>query len=128
MVMKATTGINGSSNQKTQRQPIWSVIVPAIAGASRLGSTQPAARKAYLLACRSAGKGRLTTTNAIGARPPVPAPCIVRPKTTISMLEAVAATTNPAASTTRLAGDGFAGPSLSVNSPVTTSATRLASV
>jgi hypothetical protein len=62
MVMNATTGINGNRNQKTQRQPIWSVIVPAIAGARRLGNTQPADRYAYIPACRSSGNARLTST------------------------------------------------------------------
>ena len=42
--MIATTGISGNSNQNTHRHPSPSVIVPATAGAMRLGSTHPAER------------------------------------------------------------------------------------
>ena len=43
-VMNATTGISGNSSQNTQRHPSPSVIVPATAGAMRLGNTHPAER------------------------------------------------------------------------------------
>ena len=57
--MIATTGISGSSSQNTHLQPSRSVIVPAIAGAIRLGNTHPADRYAYMRRLTVFGEGPL---------------------------------------------------------------------
>ena len=54
-----TASASGTIPRNTQRQPRCCVIAPESAGASRLGSTQPADRMAYIIGWRSSGNARL---------------------------------------------------------------------
>ncbi len=61
MANAPTPTASGMMPRNTHRHPRCSVTAPAIAGAMRLGSTQPAERRAYIIAWRSSGNARLTS-------------------------------------------------------------------